>query len=398
MSLSALETRIARLERVIEISRSLNSTLSLRPLLYQIVNAARELTNTEASSIMLVDRKTGELHFEAATGTRSHEISSVVVPMEGSVAGWVVQNDQPVVILDAHSDPRFYREIEEQIAFETRSLIAVPMAVRGRVIGVLEAVNKWGDEPFTEEDVETLTILAEQAAVAIENALLFQQSDLVAELAHEMRTPLTSIAGYAEMIRREGIPAEQRNEFAHTIRQEAIRLSRMADDFLELARLESGRAFLVQEEVALMEIIEDALAVLKPQAERKQIALQIATPGYLPTITGDPSRLKRTLINLLANAVKYCRPGDRVTVTTRVGKREITIGVMDTGQGIPPEAQERLFEKFYRLPIAEDEAQGTGLGLAISRQIVEAHGGKIWVESEEGKGATFYFTLPIPSE
>ncbi|HIE37465.1 MAG TPA: GAF domain-containing sensor histidine kinase [Anaerolineales bacterium] len=398
MNPSNPEERIARLERIIEISRSLNSTLSLRPLLHQIVNAARELTNTEASSIMLVDRKTGELHFEAATGLRSHEIRSVVVPMEGSVAGWVVQNDQPVVVPNAHSDPRFYRQIEEAISFKTRSLIAVPMAVRGKVIGVLEAVNKWGEQPFTEEDVETLVILADQAAVAIENAVLFQQSDLVAEMVHEMRTPLTSIAGYAEMVRREDIPPEQREAFARTIQQEALRLSQMADNFLELARLESGRAFLAQEPVQLDAVIEEALTVLKPQAEKKQISLQVATPGYLPTIIGDPPRIKRTLINLLDNAIKYGRPGDRVTVTARVGQHEVTIGVVDTGPGIPPEAQEKLFEKFYRLPAMEEEAQGTGLGLAISRQIVEAHGGKIWVQSELGRGATFYFTLPLPAE
>ena len=396
MNFAALEARVARLERIIEISRSLNSTLSLRPLLQQIVNAAQELTGTEASSIMLVDRKTGELHFEAATGVRSHEIRSVVVPMEGSIAGWVVQHDEPVVIADAQSDPRFYRQIDREISFETRSLIAVPMAVRGKVIGVLEAVNKWDGGPFTDEDVETLSILADQAAVAIENAVLFQQSDLVAEMVHEMRTPLTSIAGYADMILREGISDERRREFAHIIRQEALRLSQMADNFLELARLESGRAFLAQEEVRPDEMIAETVAVLRPQAEKKGISLQVATPGYLPSIVGDGPRLKRTLINLIDNAIKYCRPGDRVTVTARATPQEIVLGVVDTGPGIPKEDQEHLFEKFYRIPSTESEARGTGLGLAISRQIVEAHGGKIWVESEVGRGTAFYFSLPLP--
>jgi len=391
-----LTKRLAQLERIIEISRSLNSTLSRRPLIYQIVNAARELTHTEASSIMLVDRKTGELHFEAATGARSQEIRSAVVPMDGSVAGWVVQNDEPLVVEDAQQDPRFYRQLDSQIGFQTRSLIAVPLAVRGKIIGVLEAVNKLGGEPFSDEDVRLLMILADQAAVAIENAMLFEQSDLVAEMVHEMRTPLTSIAGYAEMLQRMQIPAEQRVEFAHTIVQEALRLSRLADDFLELARLESGRAFLAQEKVSLEEIVEEALTVLRPQAEKKGIALRVATPGYLPPVVGDEQRLKRTLINLLANAVKYCRQGDRATVTARVENEDLIIGVVDTGPGIPLGAQEQLFRKFYRLPTSgEEEVEGTGLGLAICRQIVEAHGGKIWVESEEGKGSAFYFRLPI---
>jgi signal transduction histidine kinase len=392
--LDAKEERILRLERIIEISRSLNSTLSLRPLLYQILNAAQELTNTEACSIMLLDRKTGELHFEAATGTHSQEIRRVVVPMESSVAGWVIQNDQPVIVPDAQNDPRFYSQVDTTIQFETRSIVAVPLAVRGKVIGVLEGVNKWGGEPFSDDDVATLVALADQAAVAIENALLFQQSDLVSEMVHELRTPLTSIASYAEMMRRKAVSAEQRDEFASIITREALRLSRLADDFLELARLESGRAFLAQEAVALGDVVQEALAVLKPQAEGKEITLQAVVVGYLPPITGDATRLKQTLINLLANAIKYCRPGDRVTVTVRTAADEVVVGVVDTGPGIPQEAQERLFTKFYRLPVSEEETEGTGLGLAICRQIVEAHRGRIWVESAEGKGATFYVALP----
>jgi len=387
--------KVARLERIIEISRSLNSTLNLRPLLYQILNAAQELTNTEACSIMLVDRKTGELHFEAATGTRSQEIRSVVVPMDESVAGWVIKNDRPLIVPDACNDPRVYRQVDEQIAFKTRSLVAVPLAVRGKVIGVLEAVNKWGEEPFTDEDVSTMVILADQAAVAIENALLFQQSDLVAEMVHEIRTPLTSIAGYAAMLQREDTTAEQRDRFARTIMQEALRLGHMADEFLELARLESGRAFILQEEVILEDVIKEALEVLRPQAEEKGIALHAAATGYLPHLTGDPPRLKQTLINLLSNAVKYGRPGDRVTVTARVSDGEAIIGVVDTGPGIPKEAQEQLFKKFYRLPAVEGGTKGVGLGLAICRQIAEAHGGRIWVESEPGEGAAFYISLPL---
>lgn len=395
MNASADRGRIARLERIIEISRSLNSTLSLPPLLEQIIDAGRELTNSAASSIMLVDRKTGELHFEAATGVRSQEIRSVVVPMEGSVAGWVAQHNQPVIIQDARSDPRFYRQVDESIDFRTQSLIAVPMAVKGKVIGVLEAVNKLGGESFSEEDVETLSILADQAAVAIHNALLFEQSDLVAEIVHEMRTPLTSIAGYAQMLQRQDIGPEQRELFAQTIQREAMRMGRLANDFLDLARLESGRTFLAQEEVALEPLIQEALSLLRLQAEEKGVVLQTRLPPSLPVVLGDASRLKQALINLLANAVKYSRAGDSVTVEAQVGEREVTVGVIDTGPGISAEAQKRLFQKFYRVSSSEQETVGSGLGLAITRRIVEAAGGRIWVESEPGKGAAFYFTLPL---
>jgi signal transduction histidine kinase len=269
------------------------------------------------------------------------------------------------------------------------------MAFKGKVIGVLESVNKRGGETFSEEDVETLSILADQAAVAIQNAILFEQSDLVAEIVHEMRTPLTSIAGYAQILQREGISSEQHDTFLMTIQREAIRLGRLTNDFLELARLESGRAFLAQEEVDLGVVIDEAAKVLKPQAEGKGVVVQADIPSHLPTVIGDSSRFKQALINLIANGVKYSRKGDRVSVKAQVGDREVLIGVIDTGPGISQEAQDRLFQKFYRVPSSEDDAEGSGLGLAITRQIVEAAGGRIWVESEEGRGAAFHFVLPV---
>ena len=290
-------------------------------------------------------------------------------------------------------DTRFYKQVDEEIDFKTRSLIAVPLAVKGKMIGVLEAVNKQGGETFTEEDVETLSVLADQAAVAIENAILFEQSDLVAEIVHEMRTPLTSIAGYAQMLQREGLGPEQRQSFAATIQREAMRLGQMATSFLELARLESGRTALVREQVVLHEVFGDVIEVLKPQADERSISLTLDVPQDLPVVTGDRARLKQTMINLVANAVKYSRHDDRVTITAWAD--EVTGGVIDTGPGIPPEAKERLFRKFYRNPAVEGRVEGSGLGLAISRQVVEAHGGRIWVESEVGKGTAFYFTLPV---
>jgi len=387
--------RVARLERIIEISRALNSTLNLGRLLEGILEAARELTQTEAGSIILVDRKSGELRFEAATGSHSHEVRSMAVPIEGSIAGWVIRHGKPVVVHDAQRDPRFYRRIDQEVGFQTRSLVAVPLSVKGKPIGVLEAVNKQGGVPFSDEDVEILSILADQAAVAIENALLFQQTDLVADLVHEMRTPLTSIIGYARMIRRDDVSEADRVAFAETIEQEATRLSRMAADFLELARLESGRAFPSREEVSLQGLLEDVLVLLRPQAEQKGIHLHAEVPADLPPILGDGERLHRALVNLVGNAVKFCRPGDRVSVRAWQEGEEVLIAVEDTGPGIPKSVQEHLFERFYRPPSSEAK-EGSGLGLAITRGIVEAHGGRIWVESETGKGSTFTIALPLP--
>lgn len=385
--------RVARLERLIEVSRALNSTLSLRPLLHDIVVAAQELTDTEACSIMLVDRNSGQLFFEEATNLTG--IRSIVVPMEGSVAGWVVKTGEPVVIADARSDPRFYRKVDEQSTFVTQSILAVPMIARGNVIGVLEAINKRDGVAFTDEDVELLAVVGDQAAVAVQNALLFQQSDLIAEIVHEMRTPLTSIIAYAELIQRSEMPMEQRSQFADIIRREAERINEVTKNFLELARLESGRAALARDPVYLTTVIHMAVNVMRPQADAKPVRILVDVPPTLPPVMGDAQRLHQALLNLLSNAVKYSRPGDSVTVNANCEGNRLAVSVADTGPGIPAEALPRLFERFYRVPGAERQALGTGLGLSITRQIVEVHGGEIHVASEEGRGTTFTFTLPV---
>jgi len=386
-------TRVRCLERLIEISRSLNSTLSLRPLLDHIVEAARELTQTEACSILLVDRKSGQLYFEAATNLPG--VRSIIVPMEGSIAGWVVQNRKPIVVPDARKDPRWYRNADEQSTATTRSILAVPLIARDKVIGALEAINKEGGAEFTGEDVELLTVLSDQAAVAVQNALLFQQSDLISEIVHEMRTPLTSIIAYAELMQRPGATLEQCQQFSDIMRHEAERLSEMAGNFLDLARLESGRASLSHDPVDLSTVIHMALNVLRPQADGKQVGLSVDVPPALPLILGDAQRLHQVMLNLVGNAVKYCRPGDEITVTARSEGDHLTVSVADTGPGIPAQALPYIFERFYRVAGAEERAGGSGWGRTITNRIIEAHGGETSVVSEEGQGTTFTFTLPL---
>jgi signal transduction histidine kinase len=389
---------LERYERIIELSRHLNAVLELPLLLQRIIEAARELTNSEASSILLVDRKTGDLYFEAATGAKSEEIQRVVVPMDSSIAGWVVQHNDPLVIEDAQKDDRHFQESDIETGHTTHSLIAVPLSVKGRVIGVVEALNKADGQSFDEDDVSLLTTMAAQAAVAIENARLFQQSDLVAEMVHELRTPLTAILAYADMLLSSSVSAEQRVEFLETIRSEAERLTSMTNEFLDLARLSSGRAKLVRSEVNLSSAVQMAVNVLRPQAIGAGIRISVRAPEDLPLVRGDEQRLHQVVLNLVSNAVKYNKANGSVTVTVNVDSEDenyVRVTVKDTGRGISRENLERLFEKFFRVADAEGYARGTGLGLSIARQIVEVHGGQIEVESELGVGTTFSFTIPV---
>lgn len=388
------EKKLKQLERLLEISLELSSTLNLRDLLGKIVRLAAELTDTEASSILLLDRKSRTLYFEAATGVKADSLLGIPVPLEGSIAGKVVQEGRPVIVEEVKAEPQFYRLVDTLTHFQTRSILGVPLKVKDTVIGALEVLNKRKGESFTEEDVKLLEILAAQAAVAIENARLFQQSDFISDLIHELRTPLTSIIGYSKlMLDHEFDPATKRR-FLETINREATRLSNLVNDFLDLVRLESGRAKITKKPVQLRQLLEECVAIVRPQAESRKIRIKLAIPPLLPPVPADEDRLRRVVLNLLSNAIKFNRDEGLVEIRAELAGEEVKVSVSDTGIGILPEEIPHIFEKFYRGQ-AEGEVPGSGLGLSIARQIVEAHGGKIWVESTPGQGSTFTFTIPL---
>lgn len=385
--------KVAVLEELIKISRNLNSTLEMRRLLQQIVDAAQTLTHADGASILLVESEE-KLRFAATSGPGANALEVVEVPIQGSLAGWVVQNRELVIVEDAQSDPRLYNigSIDA-----TQSIIAVPMIFGDTVIGVVESVTMKARYRFTHQDIETLETLASIAAVAVQNARLFEQSDWVSEVIHEIRTPLTAIMSYADLLQRPNLNTEMRNKFANIILQETERVSSLATTFLDLARLESGRIQMAREPLRIAEVITLAADVIRPSAKDKARILEVEIPENLPLTLGDTQRIHQVLLNLLSNAIKYSDPGDTVTVAASADSNNVTIAVTDTGPGIPEEQIPKLFQKFSRLPGSERKATGTGLGLVVARQIVEAHQGHIGVKSQVGKGSTFYFSLPVIS-
>ena len=379
--------------RLIEISRDLASTLDLDTLLDDIVHASADITHAEAASILLYDDTARQLYFQVATNIDEPTMRGFIVPLDKSIAGWIVTNRKSVRIDDAHKDERHFSDVEQTIGYETKSLLGIPLITKNKVVGVLEVLNKKRGR-FTDPDESMLTVLGAQAAVAIENARLFQQSDLIAQFVHELRTPLASLSTATYLLLRPEMSREQRDQIVNNIHSETLRLNSLASSFLDLARLESGRVQFRKTRFSVADLIYECSDVMASKAQETSVQIRVEVPGDMPLMEADRDKIKQVLLNLLSNAIKYNRTNGSVIVTANFSETEESITVQDTGLGIPEESIPHLFEKFYRVREHEGKASGTGLGLSISKQIIQGHNGRIEVKSKMGVGTSFTIHLP----
>ncbi len=407
--LEQLREMVRRLARLVEISVTLNSTLDLERLLQFIIQSAADLVESEAASILLFDQRTQRLYFAAATGTDPGELAQIPVPLEGSIAGAIFREDRPLIINEVTGDPRHFREVGERMRFETRSLVGVPMRIKERVTGVLEAVNKRRGV-FDENDVQTLSIIASQAAVAIENARLVEalqraydelgkveklKSDFIAIASHELRTPLGMILGYAALLKEEA--DREAAEHAEVVLNAALRMRALIEDMTNLNMLRVGAAELRLERCPLRPIAREAYEEMAELVEAKGQAFDLQLPAQELEAEVDASRVRMALTNLLNNAVRFTPVGGHIWFSLERHGPEAWFRVRDDGMGIEADQLARIFDQFYQV---EDHMtrrhEGMGLGLAIVRAVAEAHGGRTWAESEgPGKGATFTLALPL---
>lgn len=383
--------------RLIEIARDLASTLDLESLLYRIVSVACEIANAAEASILLYDDVKRKLRFEVATNIELPNMRGLDVPLEGSIAGWILTNRKPVRISDVQEDTRYYTGVEIATSYATQSILGVPLIAKDKVVGVLEVLNK-RDGKFTDNDEELLLVLAAQAAIAIENTRLFQQSDLISEFVHELRTPLASLSTATYLLLRPEISAQQHEQIVKNIHSETLRLSALASSFLDLSRLESGRVHFRYKMVDISELFSACRDIMQTKADEKEITVSINVKAGTPSFEADPDKLKQVILNLLSNAIKYNKPGGTVSLEAKEDDDYMRISVIDTGYGIPKDAMPHLFKKFFRVHENEDKAIGTGLGLSITKQIVLGHRGTIDVKSKSGKGTTFIIRLPIKAQ
>jgi signal transduction histidine kinase len=395
------EVKTERLDgyrRLIDISRDLASTLDLDILLSRIVHAAAEISGAEAASILLFDETSRQLYFQVATNMDESTRRGIVVPLEGSIAGWIVNNRQTVRIANVHNDPRFFSTVEQTTGFSTKSILGIPLVTKNKIVGVLEALNKPKGK-FTDSDESMLVVLGAQAAVAIENARLFQQSDLISEFVHELRTPLSSLSTATYLLLRPEMSQDQRNQIINNIHSETMRLNSLASSFLDLARLESGRVQFRKTRFSIADLLYECKDVMSSKSLENNIQIRVEPPEGMPLLDADRDKIKQVLLNLLSNAIKYNRPNGTVMLRAElIEDKEIALYIQDTGLGIPDESLPHLFEKFFRVREHESRVAGTGLGLSICKQIVNGHGGRIEVKSKIGVGTVFSVFLPYSAK
>ncbi|HEY3475153.1 MAG TPA: GAF domain-containing sensor histidine kinase [Anaerolineales bacterium] len=400
--------RIDHLERLLEVVRGLTTAPDLESFLQTIINESTEMTNSELSSILEYDETADELRFLAAHWFQRDVLRPVGVPLEGSAAGWVFRRGQPLIIQDVKVDQRHFKVVDRVTKHETHSLVAVPLIVRGEVVGVLEALNKKDNAHYTEEDLTILETLAALAAQAIQNVNLQRKvrttsielaelerlkTDFIAIASHELRTPLGLILGHATFLRE--LAGEQYAEQLDMIIRNATKLKTIVESLSDVDNIQTGAARVRSQSVSLSKIINDVIVTFQDEANSRNISLTSEDGSSPFDLEADGVKLTIALSNLVKNALQFTESGGHVTIRTQEESGYYKVTVMDDGIGIPARDLPRVFERFFQVETHLTRRYGgMGLGLAVAKAMIELHGGRIWAESEEGKGSTFTFLIP----
>ena len=493
-----LKRRLEEFETLTLIGRTVTSMLDHNEVLTAVVDEAVRLTGAEEGSLLLLDEGTGELYMRASKNFDEVFARTFRLQVEDSLAGQAIESGQPV-LLDEQTPQKI------KTSYLVHSLIYVPLKARGRTIGVLGVDNRKAGRTLTREDVTIMTAMADYAAIAIENARLFNsseaerrkletilarvengvivvdpenrllimnrtareafgvngkwkgrpiseiiedprvlamlrasgrvskreeveledgrifnaqrtpiegvgqaivmqdithlkeldriKSEFVTTVSHDLRSPLTAILGYVELIERSGGLNEQQGEYIRRVQLSVGQITDLVNNLLDLGRIEAGLDE-AKENTPLTVLARYALESMRGTAESKGLTLESDLPEELPMVLGAPIRLRQMIGNLLDNAIKDTPPGGTVRIEGEAEGQQVILRVRDSGPGIPTADQPYLFDKFFRASNTPEDLPGTGLGLSIVKSIVDNHDGRIWVDSTLGEGTTFTVVLP----
>ena len=411
-----LTRSVGELKALGEVGHAVSSTLDLPTVLSTIVARAVQLSGTDCGVIYEYDEAAEVFHVRASHRMEEELVDAIrAAPLrvgEG-YTGQAALARAPVQVSDLRDEQEVrltrIRPISDRLGY--RSLLTVPILLESRLMGALTVWQKRAGT-FTPELINLLQTFATQSALAIQNARLFREiedksrqieaanrhkSEFLANMSHELRTPLNAIIGFSEVLgeRLFGELNEKQAEYTEDILSSGRHLLSLINEILDLSKVEAGRMELELAPFDFPLAIDNARTFVRERAIRHGITVDVVVDERLGEFVGDERKIKQVLLNLLSNAVKFTPEGGRIGINAVQSNGAVEISVIDTGIGIAPEDQPRIFEEFRQ--VGSDYAhkvEGTGLGLTLAKKFVELHGGKIWVASEVGKGSTFTFTLP----
>jgi len=396
-----------------EINKAITSSLDSDQILSQTMHSIRGILHVEAGSLLLLDEDSGLLEFKKILRGSQERIVGFKLKLGEAIAGHVAQQGEPLLVLNAQNDPRFRPCIDEAIGLVTRSILCVPLKVKDKIIGAIEVINKL-DGQFDENDLWLLNYMAGSVAIALENARLYTElSDfareleksqaqlvlaeklaamgrLAASIAHEINNPLQAIHNCLHLTLKKPLNDEKKTRYLGMAQEEVERLITIVQRMLEFYRpSKEGMA-----PTDVHTIVENVLTLSSKRLQYGKISVTKKLASDLPTISAVRDQLKQVFLNLVINAIEAMPQGGELCIETKLSDDGdgLSVAFTDTGVGLSEKDQENIFEPFFTT-----KAMGTGLGLSVSYGIIERHGGRIEVQSELGKGATFTVHLPLNS-
>jgi signal transduction histidine kinase len=407
-----LQLSLEEVRALSDVSRAVSSSLDLRQVLNAVAGHAVNLSKSDGCGIFQFNQQRQALDVVASHNLSSEFLASIhntTIDVDKTTTGQAAKSGQPIQVAEmaeAYDHP--FREFALEAGF--RSVLTVSMGSDVERRGMVLLRRSPGQ--FDERVMNLLTALANQSKVAIENARLFSEiedkgrqieaanrhkSEFLANMSHELRTPLNAIIGFSEVLLDPSLKVseEEQSQFLTDVLSSGKHLLGLINEILDLAKIEAGKMELQIEPALLSDILNAVQNTMRSLAVKKAIDLKFESDPLPEPFPMDGARIKQVLLNLVGNAVKFTPERGRVWVRACAEDGTVRVEVGDTGPGIPVEDQERIFLEFQQAGSDAGKPQGTGLGLALAKKFVEMHGGKIWLESEVGKGSRFFFTLPI---
>lgn len=426
--LGEAKQRANELSTVNNVSQALASQLNPDELIKLVGDQMRDLFKANIVYLALLDSKSKMIHFVYQYGDNMESML-----LGEGLTSKIILSGEPLLINKDLQELRVQIGVK-QVGLPAASYLGVPIPVGNEVIGVLSVQSTEQESRFNENDLRLLSTIAASVGVALRKAKLFEEVQLakmdaetarkaaekaneaksafLSTVSHELRTPLTSVLGFTKIIKKrleeKIFPAisthdakiektvQQISDNLNVVISEGERLTNLINEVLDLAKIEAGKMEWNMESVSMQEVAERAISATTSLFDQKNLALKVNYQENLPLVSGDRDKLIQVMVNLISNAVKFTAAGT-ITCSISQGKNEIITGIRDTGIGIAPADHDAVFEQFKQVvgDTLTDKPKGTGLGLPICKEIVEHHDGRIWLESETGKGSTFFFAIPV---